>query len=523
MKKLSTFIFCLLSLGTLVAQFQLDVEGDAKILGKLEVDSGEENTFVGKLAGSINTTGSENAFFGRSAGINNTEGSYNAFFGKSAGFNNTEGSNNAFFGKAAGYKNIGGSNAFFGHDSGYKNIGGESNAFFGRGAGYSNIDGGNNAFFGRGAGNNYNNSRSTLLGAFTDVATDSLDRAIAIGYEAIVACHNCAVIGGIGDNAVKVGIGTSTPLTDLHIKQSVNAVTNPANTNGLTLEYANGDDKWKIYHSASHLSFAENTSPTNTTSIRRSYISKSNGAYVRADGGSNLRSQNSSRVKENILDKLVALSVKHYPSLNSRNKTQKSLGFNTLEVQKLFPEVVREAEDGSLGMAYADFGILAIKAIQELVVTVEEQGQENILQKEQIVTLAERLDDTDALRETVNTQQNQINELKSLVEKLLTQNAETPKSTSYVLPLEQQALLAQNQPNPFRENTLVDYFVPAEVQNAHIQVTGLDGQVLGQVSITQKGKGQVTIQSKSYPAGTYFYSLVLDGEVMETKRMVLAR
>ena len=181
------------------------------------------------------------------------------------------------------------------------------------------------------------------------------------------------------------------------------------------------------------------------------------------------------------------------------------MGFIAQEVQQLFPEIVSE-EQGTLGLSYKDFGVLAIKAIQELATDLEVQTN-----------------DKEQLKEVVIQQQAQINELKSLVEKLLTQNAETPKSTSYVLPLEQPALLAQNQPNPFRENTIVDYFVPADVQKAHIQVTNVDGKILGQVSINEMGKGQVTIQSKSYPAGTYFYSLVLDGQVMETKRMVLAR
>jgi hypothetical protein len=37
------------------------------------------------------------------------------------------------------------------------------------------------------------------------------------------------------------------------------------------------------------------------------------------------------------------------------------------------------------------------------------------------------------------------------------------------------------------------------------------------------GKGQVTIKASSYPADTYYYSLILDGEVIETKRMVLTK
>ncbi|MFK7982424.1 MAG: T9SS type A sorting domain-containing protein [Saprospiraceae bacterium] len=130
--------------------------------------------------------------------------------------------------------------------------------------------------------------------------------------------------------------------------------------------------------------------------------------------------------------------------------------------------------------------------------------------------------ENDYQNEIIEDLQVQVSELKSLVEQLLTERTETPKNTNLILLLEQKALLRQNQPNPFRENTVVDYFVPADVKNAHIQVTSVDGKVLGQVKITELGKGQVTIQSKSYPSGTYYYSLVLDGQVMETKQMVLA-
>jgi hypothetical protein len=65
--------------------------------------------------------------------------------------------------------------------------------------------------------------------------------------------------------------------------------------------------------------------------------------------------------------------------------------------------------------------------------------------------------------------------------------------------------------------------VPENVQDAKIQITGMDGQVLGKLNITEAGDGQLTIKAGTYPAGTYFYSLVLDGQVFETKRMVLTR
>lgn len=178
-------------------------------------------------------------------------------------------------------------------------------------------------------------------------------------------------------------------------------------------------------------------------------------------------------------------------------------------------------------MIYDYFGILSIKAIQELTTIVNTQAKESSgikaqheIQNKTIADLEEKLE---TQQQQMDEQQSQIAELKSLVEKLLNERAETPKNTSLILPLTTKAQLAQNQPNPFNENTLVDYYIPPNVEQAHLQVTAFDGQVIGKVAIPKMGKGQVTIQSKNYPAGTYFYSLVLDGQVMETRRMVLAR
>ncbi len=51
-----------------------------------------------------------------------------------------------------------------------------------------------------------------------NILVDSLDRAIALGYSAKVDCHSCAVIGGVHENAVRVGIGVDSPRV-LEIKE----------------------------------------------------------------------------------------------------------------------------------------------------------------------------------------------------------------------------------------------------------------------------------------------------------------
>jgi hypothetical protein len=238
---------------SLISGQQVDIEGDTKIVGKINIinaiadssvfiganagmndDGKNNNIFVGNNAGKSNTSGEENSFFGQDAGYSNTNGFYNSFFGRGAGQSNNTGNNNSFFGIVSGSSNtIGEYNSFFGGDAGQSNTEGSNNSFFGnlagsgntRGyensffglaAGQSNTTGYENSFFGRGAGSFNNNTRSTLLG-HNARTTDSLYQAIAIGAGARVGCHNCAVIGGTGGNAVKVGISVEKPVTKLHI------------------------------------------------------------------------------------------------------------------------------------------------------------------------------------------------------------------------------------------------------------------------------------------------------------------
>ena len=191
--------------------------------------NGLDNSFFGYESGKVNTAGVSNSFFGHKSGTSNQLGNSNSFFGASAGGENINGLNNSFFGYESGKMNTsGGSNSFFGHKSGISyQLGnsnsffgansallktmGENNSFFGAESGYQNISGSDNSFYGQHAGySSFATSKSTLLGTLSDVNGD-LDRAIAIGYNAIVACDNCAVLGGVGADKVKVGIGTTTP------------------------------------------------------------------------------------------------------------------------------------------------------------------------------------------------------------------------------------------------------------------------------------------------------------------------
>lgn len=61
------------------------------------------------------------------------------------------------------------------------------------------------------------------------------------------------------------------------------------------------------------------------------------------------------------------------------------------------------------------------------------------------------------------------------------------------------------------------------MQQAVIQITNSTGAILGKVVIADKGQGQVVLKTGDLQSGNYYYSLVLDGQLFETKQMVLTR
>lgn len=51
----------------------------------------------------------------------------------------------------------------------------------------------------------------------------------------------------------------------------------------------------------------------------------------------------------------------------------------------------------------------------------------------------------------------------------------------------------------------------------------MNGVQLKSYPITERGKGNVIIQGSELIAGMYLYALIADGEVIDTKRMILTK
>ena len=83
------------------------------------------------------------------------------------------------------------------------------------------------------------------------------------------------------------------------------------------------------------------------------------------------------------------------------------------------------------------------------------------------------------------------------------------------------ASLEQNEPNPFRENTLIKYYLPSNTRSATMQISNMEGVQLKSFALDGKGYGQVLISVGTFSAGTYIYTLTVNGERVDSKRMML--
>src|SRR5690606_5378056 len=85
--------------------------------------------------------------------------------------------------------------------------------------------------------------------------------------------------------------------------------------------------------------------------------------------------------------------------------------------------------------------------------------------------------------------------------------------------------LLQNRPNPFDEATWIGFFVHEKqaYQDAYISISGMDGQEVSRISVELKdGNNEILYRHGYNHIGVYAYSLVVDGTVIDTKRMVFA-
>lgn len=84
----------------------------------------------------------------------------------------------------------------------------------------------------------------------------------------------------------------------------------------------------------------------------------------------------------------------------------------------------------------------------------------------------------------------------------------------------QSIVLEQNVPNPFAEQTTINYVLPDNTGKAQILFYNSTGKLIQSVELTEKGQGQLNVFASDLSNGLYTYTLVVDGKIVDSKKML---
>jgi hypothetical protein len=100
-------------------------------------------------------------------------------------------------------------------------------------------------------------------------------------------------------------------------------------------------------------------------------------------------------------------------------------------------------------------------------------------------------------------------------------NNSTDNATNVELNDAQSIVLDQNVPNPFAEQTTITFNLTEGVQKAQMLFYNAQGKLINSQDLqTKSGKGQLNVFANDLSNGIYTYTLVVDGKIIDTKRMV---
>lgn len=216
------------------------------------------------------------------------------------------------------------------------------------------------------------------------------------------------------------------------------------------------------------------------------------------------------------LDEVLALRPVTYDwKMQTEKGTQ--VGLIAQEVNEVLPEIVYDpaedmvmneegqmvpvevTEDSRMGINYALFTPVLIKAIQE---------QNEVIKAQQAEIEALKRNDM------VEAQQARIEELERKMSQLLGDE----NGSNALLPQ-----LYQNNPNPFEGVTKIGYYLPTSVTRATLYVYDMQGNQVLEAPLQDRGESVFELDGNLFGAGMYLYALIADGKEVDVKRMILTK
>jgi hypothetical protein len=166
-------------------------------------------------------------------------------------------------------------------------------------------------------------------------------------------------------------------------------------------------------------------------------------------------------------------------------------GVMAQEVQKIAPYMVKTVKNGKLAVDYLQLVPLLLEGMKQL-------DSERVSLYNQLNLLQSRFNN---LAQSIDTSGGNF--------KLTSNSSNT--SANFVL--------YQNSPNPFNKQTTIDYSLKGNYSTAYIYIFDLNGNL--KKTYLLNNSGSITVNSGDLYPGMLLYSLVVDGNQIDIKRMIL--
>lgn len=167
--------------------------------------------------------------------------------------------------------------------------------------------------------------------------------------------------------------------------------------------------------------------------------------------------------------------------LEIQSYSKKHYALSAEQLEEIFPEFVYTNADNSKSIDYVGMIPLLLQSINELNAEVAElRGRASYAQKKETTSISQ-VADTDI------------------------------------------SIVSQNTPNPWSTSTDINLSVTDNVQTAVFYVYDLTGKQVFEKVISERGNSSLKLTSADFTPGMYIYSLITDGKLIETKRMIVTK
>ncbi len=515
--------------------------------------------------------GSSNSAFGIQTLYNNTSGTHNAAFGGGTMGATTTGSYNTAVGDLALYNNNGSNNTALGYYAGANYAGGSNNTFIGYGTDASSSGLSNATAVGSNAkvyssnsielGDNstavsigYSGSALTAQTKFDVLSTGTSLSSGSASYASHSINSNTGpgslfsqtfITGVYGESsgsstsAFTINRGGAFNASHGYSCQAVYGLSTPSSSGNISMAGAFNSDfaaaaangtSYGVYSYVGSNGTLGNiaiygAAPSSVGNTKPNWAGYFSGdVYVNGNGWvSGTWTVSDKQFKTNIntiqsptsiLKKLKPESY-YYDTTNSTGmhfSGKKQYGFIAQDVQQVLPELVssvtRPAEIDITGKvihpALTHLGVNYTSFIALLTAALQAEQAKNDTQDSVIAVMQKQISQLLA----ANGSNNNANSTMAI-------NAQNINLSDADV-----VVLNQNQPNPFAEQTSITYNIPQSAGTSQILFYDLNGKQIKSVDITGKGKGALNVYASDLSNGMYSYTLVIDGKIIDTKKMV---